>query len=101
MCIRDRGTWIMRSAKLPVLTRIVPADRILAPDSQSTGEQMHRHIPLLPLAALVGVAACSVKEAPKAADSTSAQAAPAASTAAAPNVVTITASEYKFEMPDQ
>ena len=62
---------------------------------------MHRNIRLLPLAALVGVAACSVKEAPKAADSTSAQAAPAASTAAAPNVVTITASEYKFEMPDQ
>jgi uncharacterized cupredoxin-like copper-binding protein len=61
---------------------------------------MVRNIRMLPLAALIGIAACSVKEAPKTADSTSAAAAPAASTAA-PNVVTITASEYKFEMPDQ
>ncbi len=61
---------------------------------------MVRPVRLLPLAALVGIAACSVKEAPKTAD-TSAAVTPAASTSAAPNVVTITASEYKFEMPDQ
>jgi uncharacterized cupredoxin-like copper-binding protein len=61
---------------------------------------MVRKVGLLPLAVLFGVAACSVKEAPKTAD-TSAATATAASTSAAPNVVSITASEYKFEMPDQ
>jgi len=60
---------------------------------------MVRTVRLIPVVALVSVAACSVKEEPKTAD-TSAVAAPA-STAAAPNEVAITASEYKFEMPDQ
>lgn len=62
---------------------------------------MVHNVRLLRLAALIGIAACSVKEAPKTADSTSAAAAPAAATAGSPNVVAITASEYKFEMPDQ
>jgi uncharacterized cupredoxin-like copper-binding protein len=61
---------------------------------------MVRPARLLPVAALVGIAACSVKETPKTADTTAA-AAPAAAASAAPNVVNITASEYKFEMPDQ
>jgi len=59
---------------------------------------MVRNIRILPLAALVGLAACSVKETPKVADTA---ATPAASASAAANVVAITASEYKFEMPDQ
>jgi uncharacterized cupredoxin-like copper-binding protein len=59
---------------------------------------MVRNIRILPLAALVGLAACSVKETPKVADTA---ATPAAAASAAPNVVAITASEYKFEMPDQ
>jgi len=61
---------------------------------------MIRKVRLLPFAALVGIAACSVKEAPKTAD-TSAAATSVASASATPNVVAITASEYKFEMPDQ
>lgn len=55
---------------------------------------------VISLAALVALAACSVKEEPKATD-TAAVAAPAAATAAEPNTITITASEYKFEAPDQ
>jgi len=46
----------------------------------------------------VTVAGCSVKETPKPADSTAAATAPAAATAA-PNVVNVTASEYKFDGP--
>jgi hypothetical protein len=60
---------------------------------------MVRSIHLIPLAAVFGIAACSVKEAPKTPDTTAAT--PAAATAAAPNEVTITASEYKFDAPDQ
>ena len=60
---------------------------------------MVRSIRLTPLAAVFAIAACSVKETPKAADTTAA--APAAATPAAANEVTITASEYKFEAPDQ
>lgn len=60
---------------------------------------MVRSIRLIPLAAVFAIAACSVKETPKAADTTAA--APAAATPAAANEVTITASEYKFEAPDQ
>ena len=52
---------------------------------------------LLSLAAVVAVAGCSVKEAPKEADSA---AAPVASAAAAPNVVNIVATDYKFDAPD-
>jgi hypothetical protein len=54
---------------------------------------------LLSLVTVAAVAGCSVKEAPKA-DSTATAAAPAAATPAA-NVVNISASEYKFEAPDQ
>lgn len=50
---------------------------------------------LLSLAVVVAVAGCSVKEAPKEADSA---AAPVA--AAAPNVVNIIATDYKFDAPD-
>ena len=60
---------------------------------------MVRSIRLIPLAAAFGIAACSVKEAPKTPDTTTAT--PAAATPAAPNEVVITASEYKFEAPDQ
>jgi hypothetical protein len=54
---------------------------------------------LLSIAAVTLVAACTAKEAPSTTD-TAATAAPAA-TSASPNVVEITASEYKFEAPDQ
>jgi hypothetical protein len=54
---------------------------------------------LLSIAAVTLVAACTAKEAPSTTD-TAAIAAPAA-TSASPNVVEITASEYKFEAPDQ
>ncbi len=53
---------------------------------------------LLSLAALVTIAGCSVKEAPKEADSGTA--ATTASAPAAPNVVNITATEYKFDAPE-
>ncbi|MEO7367513.1 MAG: hypothetical protein ABIZ36_06120 [Gemmatimonadaceae bacterium] len=53
---------------------------------------------LLSLVAIVTVAGCTAKETPNPADSTAMAGAPAA-TAAAPNVVNITASEYKFEAP--
>ena len=54
---------------------------------------------LVSLAALVTVAGCSVKDAPRTvADSTAAPVA-AAATSAAPNVVNITASEYKYDAP--
>ena len=55
----------------------------------------------LPIAAVFAVAACSVKEATNTADTSAAAITPTASAPAAPNVVSITASEYKFEMPDQ
>ena len=55
---------------------------------------------LVPAGAVVLAAgACSVKEAPKA-DSTAAAATANTATPAAPNVVNITASEYKFDAPD-
>lgn len=60
---------------------------------------MKNQLRLLSLAAVVTVAGCSVKETPKPADSTAAASAPQAATAAAPNVVNITASEYKFDAP--
>lgn len=61
---------------------------------------MNKNLPLVSLAAIAALAACSVKETPKAADSTAAApaAAPAAA-ASAPNVVNVTASEYKFDAP--
>jgi len=60
---------------------------------------MRSIIRLVPVGAVVFAAgACSVKEAPKA-DSTAA-ATPANAAPAAPNVVNITASEYKFDAPD-
>ena len=59
---------------------------------------MARHLRLISLAAVAAVAACSTKEAPPA---DTAAAAPAAATSTAPNVITLTASEYKFEAPDQ
>lgn len=63
---------------------------------------MDSRMRLLSLAAVVAVAGCSVKEAPKAADTTATAAAtPAAATPAGPNVVNITANEYKFDAPDQ
>lgn len=55
---------------------------------------------LLSLVALATVAGCSVKEAPKA-DSTAAATPAAAAAPGAANVVNISASEYKFEAPDQ
>lgn len=58
---------------------------------------MRSRMHLFSLAAVVAVAGCSVKEAPKEADSA---AAPAASAAAAPNVVNIIATDYKFDAPD-
>jgi hypothetical protein len=62
--------------------------------------KMSSKMRLLSLAAVAAVAGCSVKEAPKA-DSTAAAAAPTAAAPAAANVVNISASEYKFEAPDQ
>lgn len=55
---------------------------------------------LLSLAAVVLLAACTAKESPSTTDS-AATGAPAATTPAPANVVEITASEYKFEAPDQ
>jgi uncharacterized cupredoxin-like copper-binding protein len=55
---------------------------------------------LLSLAAVTLVAACTAKEAPSTTDSAS-TAATTAATAAPANVVEITASEYKFDAPDQ
>jgi hypothetical protein len=60
---------------------------------------MRSNTRLLSLAAVVALAGCSVKEAPKEA-STDSAAAPATTVAAAPNVVNVQASEYKFEAPD-
>ncbi len=64
--------------------------------------EMSSNARLVSLATVVIVAGCSPKDAPKAADSTSAPA-PAAATAAmtTPNVVNIATSEYKFDAPDQ
>ncbi len=61
---------------------------------------MRSNTRLLSLAAVIALAGCSVKEAPKEASADSAAAAPAAAVAAAPNVVNVQASEYKFEAPD-
>ena len=64
---------------------------------------MKTNVRLLSLAAVVTVAACS-KEAPKTAATDSAAVAPAvapAAVAAAPNVVNVTATEYKLDAPDQ
>jgi hypothetical protein len=60
---------------------------------------MKNQMRVLSLAAAVTVAGCSVKETPKPADTTAAASAPAATAATAPNVVNITASDYKFEGP--
>jgi len=58
---------------------------------------------LLSLAAAVAVAGCSVKEAPQVATTDSAAGSTASNAASnsAPNVVNVTATEYKFEAPDQ
>ncbi len=53
----------------------------------------------LSLAALVSVAGCSVKDAPKTADTAAAAPAAAPAAAAAPNVVNVATSDYKFDMP--
>lgn len=53
---------------------------------------------LLSLVAVVTVAGCTAKETPNPADSTATASAPATA-AAAPNVINITASEYKFDAP--
>ena len=57
---------------------------------------MKSNLRLLSLAAVVAVAGCSVKEAPKEADTSAA----VATAPAAPNVVNITGSDYKFEAPE-
>ena len=62
---------------------------------------MVRKIYLLPVAAVLSITACSVKEATNTADTSAAATTAVSATPAAPNVVAITASEYKFEMPDQ
>ena len=59
---------------------------------------MRSKIRLLSLAAVFAVAGCSVKEAPKEADS--AGAVPVAVAATSPNVVNISATDYKFDAPD-
>jgi uncharacterized cupredoxin-like copper-binding protein len=59
---------------------------------------MARNTRLLSLAAVIALAGCTAKEAPQTADSTVTA---TATTPAAPNVVEINASEYKFEAPDQ
>jgi uncharacterized cupredoxin-like copper-binding protein len=59
---------------------------------------MARNTRLLSLAAVIALAGCTAKEAPQTADSTVTA---MATTPAAPNVVEINASEYKFEAPDQ
>jgi uncharacterized cupredoxin-like copper-binding protein len=59
---------------------------------------MARQTRLLSLAAVIAVAGCTTREASKPADSAMAT---VASAPAAPNVVEINASEYKFEAPDQ
>jgi hypothetical protein len=61
---------------------------------------MSRNMRLLSLAAVVAVAGCSVKEAPKP-DSTAAASTAATTTPPAANVVNISATEYKFDAPDQ
>ena len=60
---------------------------------------MHSRMRLFSLAAAVGIAACTVKEAPKTAD-TSAADTVVTSTSPVPNVVTVTATDYKFDAPD-
>jgi uncharacterized cupredoxin-like copper-binding protein len=59
---------------------------------------MARNTRLLSLAAVIALAGCTAREAPQTADSTVTA---TATTPAAPNVVEINASEYKFEAPDQ
>ena len=60
---------------------------------------MRGNMRLLSLSAAAVLSACTAKDAPREAAADSAAMQPAA--ASAPNVVTITASEYKFEAPDQ
>ena len=60
---------------------------------------MKKNMRILSLAAVVTVAGCSVKEAPKSADSTAAAGAPAATRAAAPSHVNVVATDYKFDAP--
>ena len=59
---------------------------------------MVRYTRLLSLAAVIAVAGCTTRDASKPVDSATAT---VASAPAAPNVVEINASEYKFEAPDQ
>lgn len=59
---------------------------------------MARYTRLLSLAAVIAVAGCTTRDASKPVDSATAT---VASAPAAPNVVEINASEYKFEAPDQ
>jgi hypothetical protein len=61
---------------------------------------MARYTRLLSLSAVIAVAGCTAKEASKTAD-TAAAAITAVPNTTAPNVVEITASEYKFDVPDQ
>lgn len=60
---------------------------------------MVRHVRLFPVAVLIALAGCTTKDASQTADTSAAPATTAASTA--PNVVEISASEYKFDAPDQ
>lgn len=57
---------------------------------------MRPNLRLLSLTAVVAVAGCSVKEAPKEADTSAAAVTPAA----APNIVGISATDYKFDAPE-
>ncbi len=60
---------------------------------------MQMNVPAVVLASIFALTACSPKETPNTADSSAISAAEPA--AQAPNVVNITASEYKFDAPDQ
>ncbi|HVF40739.1 MAG TPA: hypothetical protein VM939_12645, partial [Gemmatimonadaceae bacterium] len=59
-----------------------------------------KYLRMLSAATAIAVTACAVKEEPATAAGDSAAPAAAAATPTA-NVVTITASEYKFDAPDQ
>lgn len=61
---------------------------------------MYRVMRLISIAAVISVAGCAVKESSQTAD-TAAVAASNTEASAAPNVVNITATEYKFDAPDQ
>lgn len=61
----------------------------------------HRIIGVVPLAVVMGLAACSVKEAPNTADTGAGAAATAATAQSGANVVHIIAKDYSFDAPDQ